>query len=90
MFIKPWNKESERILRQLSLTGRAYITNNRYLPREFGMKCKEIINQDFLDIATIRNKKTKRTWFITPPDIMVIPKPSDRGIHFHFRRYKIL
>ena len=90
MFTKSWSKESERILRQLSYSGRAYTTNNQKLPREFGMKCKEIIDQDFLEIATTRNKKTRRTWFITPPDIMVIPKPGDRGTYFHFRKYKIL
>jgi len=90
MFVKPWSKESERILRQLSFTGRASIIDNNKLPREFGMKCKDILDQDFLDIATIRNKKIKRTWFITPPDVTVVPKPGDRGINFHFKRFKIL
>jgi len=90
MFVKPWSKEAENVLRQLSYTGRAYIKNNSKLPREFGMKCKDIVNSDFLDIATIRNKKERRTWFITPPDVAVIPKPGNRGINFHFRRFKIL
>jgi len=90
MFIKPWSKESERVLRQLSFAGRAYITNNSKLPREFGMKCDEIVRSDFLDIATTRNKKERRTWFIIPPDVAVVPKPGERGINFHFRRFKIL
>jgi len=90
MYVKPWSKDAERILRQLSYTGRAYSTNNSRLPREFGMKCKDIINSDFLDIATIRNKKERRTWFITPPDVAITIKPGKRGINFHFRRFKIL
>ena len=86
MFVKPWNKEAERILKQLSMNGRAYIKNNPQLPREFGMKCKEIINNNFLDIATIRNKKERRTWFITPPDTMVISKFSKRGPYYFFKK----
>ena len=53
---KPWSKEAENIFKQLNYYGRAYTTNKK-LPREFGMKCKDIINNDMLDIATIRNKK---------------------------------
>lgn len=91
MFIKPWNKESENIFWQLSKNnGRAYIKNNSRLPREFGMKCKEIIKNDLLDIATIRNKRERKTLFITPPDIIVVPKPGQRGINFFFKRGKIL
>ena len=86
MYIKPWSKESERILKQLSNNGKGFICNNNQIPREFGMKCKDIIGLDFLDIATIRNKKTRRTWFITPPDVKVIPINGKRGTNFHFKR----
>jgi len=90
VFVKPWSKEAENILRQLSLSGRAYSINNPQLPREFGMRCKDIINRDLLDIATVRTKKTHRTWYVTPPDIIVTPKPNQKGVYFHFRRFKIL
>lgn len=89
MFVKPWSKEAEQILRQLSLSGRAYSRDIK-LPREFGMKCRDIIDTDFLDIATIRNKREHKTLYVTPPDIVVIPKPGEHGINFHFRRFKIL
>lgn len=90
MFIKPWSKEAENIFQQLSRNGRAYTKNNPQLSREFGMKCKELIQNDLLDIATIRNKRERRTWFITPPDIMVVPKYHEKGLSFHFKRFKIL
>jgi hypothetical protein len=91
LFVKrPWSKESEMVFRQLGQNGRAYIKNNPQLPREFGMKCKELIQNDLLYIATTRNRKEKRTWFITPPDIMVVPKYHERGLSFHFKRFKIL
>ena len=89
MYVKPWSSESEKILRQLSLSGRAY-TREIKLPREFGMKCKSIVDNNFLDIATIRNKRQRKTIFVTPPDIAVIPKPGERGINFHFRKFKLL
>lgn len=83
--IVPWCKEAENILKRLNYSGRAS-TLNKKLPRDFGMKCKHIINQDLLDIATIRNKRERRTWFILPEDVMVTPK----GRCFQFKRFKIL
>ena len=88
-FIKPWSTESERIFRQLSLTGRAY-TREIKLSREVGMKCREIIENDYLDIARVRtSKKTGKTIFVTPPEVVVIPKPGEHGINFHFKHIKI-
>ena len=91
MFVRPWNKESEKILWQLSKNnGRAYSINNQRLPREFGMKYKNLIDNNLLDIATVRNRKEHKTLFVTPPDITVIPKLNQRGINFYFKRHKIL
>lgn len=90
MFVKPWSKESENILRQLGLNnGKAY-SHNTKLPVEFGKKCSELFEMDFLDVATIRNKREKKSIFVTPPDVVVIPKPGGRGVNFHFKRFKIL
>jgi hypothetical protein len=86
MFIRPWNKESENILKQISLYGKAYTKDTKNLPIQFGQHCKDIIHQDLLDIATIRNKREKRTWFIIPHDVSVIPKHNN----FHFKRNKFL
>lgn len=88
MFTSPWSKEAERILKQLSLYGRGHIKNNNKLPREFGIYCKDIINKDYLDIATVRNKRDRRTLFQIPPGVKVIPKLSRRGTKYHFIREK--
>jgi hypothetical protein len=90
VFIKPWNKESERILRQLSLTGRAY-TNDKKFVRAFGCKHKNILDNGFLDIASTNyGKRPDKTLFVTPPEVAVVPKPGERGVNFHFKRFKIL
>jgi hypothetical protein len=88
LYIKPWSKETENILKQLTRDGRACTTDTKSLPIQFGQHCKEIINKDMLDIATIRNKSKKKTWFITPPNIFIVPRNSKRGIRYHFK-YKI-
>ena len=86
MFKRPWSKEAERVFEQIHKYGRAYTHNNPRLPREFGMKCKDIINNDYLDVTTVRNKKQRRTWFITPPDITVTKRSHKRGFSYHFKR----
>lgn len=91
MFIRPWSKDAERILKQLSLNnGRAY-TPNRLISREFGKKYPSLFDEGYLDVAYTRySKRNDKTIFVTPPDVMVIPKPSQKGIGYHFRRFKIL
>jgi len=85
MRVKPWSKESEMIFKQLSKNGKAYTKDTKGLPVQFGHRCKEIINKDMLDIATIRNKKEKRTWFVTPPEIKIISRYNKkRGNFFDF------
>ena len=89
MFIKTLDKKSEQILRQLSLSGRACSKDMPFVRKFASQKpIRELINSDFLDIA--HNHKKKRSWFVVPPDIAVIPKPGLRGINFHFKRFKIL
>lgn len=90
MFIPPWNKDAERVLKQLSNYGRGFSINNPKLPREFGMKYPELIRSNMLDIATTRNKRERKTWFIVPPDVMVKPLYKKGKFGFQFNRYKIL
>ena len=82
---KPWSKEAEKIFKQLNYYGKAYTTDTKQLPKQFGIKCKDIINQDLLDIATIRNKKTRKTLFVTPPDVIVKPYQNK----YIFKRIKL-
>lgn len=90
MFVKPWDKSSMDVLRQLSISGRAYVKNPK-INRIFGHKCKELIDNGLLDIASTRYaKREDKQIFVTPINVSVIPKPSRNGINFHFRRFKIL
>ena len=91
MFVRPWNKESRQILMQLSHNnGKAFTINSR-LSIEFGRKYPDLFDTGLLDVAGTRySKRPDKTFFVTPPDVMVIPKSGGHGINFHFRRYKIL
>jgi hypothetical protein len=90
MFIRPWDKKSMRILHDLSLTGRAYTNDGKFV-RTFGCKHREILDSGFLDIArTNYGKRPDKMIFITPPDVMVIPRPSQKGISYYFKRFKTL
>lgn len=82
---KPWSKEAEKIFKQLNYYGKAYTTDTKKLPKQFGIRCKDLIEQDMLDIATIRNKRERKTWFITPPDVTVTPYQNK----YLFKRLKI-
>jgi len=78
------------VLRQLSLSGRAYVKDPK-VARNFGCKYKNVLDNGLLDIASTRyGKREDKIVFVTPPDVSVIPKPSRNGINFHFRRFKIL
>lgn len=91
MFVRPWNEESEKILKQLSSNNGKAWTKNTKLGSEFGKRHKELFNNGFLEVASTRySKRPDKTFFITPPDVMVIPRPHQRGISFHFKRFKIL
>lgn len=82
MYIKDWSKESKRILWQLTKNGKAYTTDKR-VPLEFGMRCKDILHNDFLDIAETRmRQKEKKTIFVTPPDTVIVPK---KGKFFFYK-----
>ena len=87
LYIRPWSKEADNILKMLSKNGRAYTKDTKSLPKQFGLRCKEPLEHDMLDIATIRNKKEKKTWFIIPPDIKLIPNSNKKGISYHFKRF---
>lgn len=84
MFIRPWSKESERILHDLS-KDKISITKNNGLAREFGHKCPELFNKGLLDVATTRySKREDKTFFVTRSDIV------KKGNNYHFVNKKIL
>ena len=73
--IRPWNKESERILEQIAKDGKAYTTNEMFT-RAFGRKHPNIFDKDngFLDIARI--DKRKQSVILPRSDIRLIPLPD--------------
>jgi len=86
MFIRPWNKEAERILIQLKKNGKA-MCNNSSIAREFGKKHRDLIDNGFFDMATTRYSKRKdKTLFQTSEDVEVFKK----GKKYYFKRFKIL
>ena len=86
MFVNPWNKESENVLRQLSKKRIAY-TSNIELTRAFGRKYPQLVDDDFLDIARIHKKN--KSAFILPDDAYVVPKPPNPGsLHNKFLKYR--
>ena len=89
MYIKPWNEESERILKQLSLSGKAY-TKNMMFSKSFGRKIKTSGLDDAGFLELFHNRRKQKTCFVTPPGIAVIPKLGERGINYHFKKYKFL
>jgi len=84
MYVKPWNKESQRILDQLTMDFRATTMNTR-LSVDFSKKHHELIELEFLDMATTKyRKKPNKTIFQVPKNVRVVPQ---RGKFFF---YKIL
>lgn len=86
MYIRPWSKEAEDILKRLSKDGRAYTKDTKGLPVQFGHRCKDIIHNELLDIATVRNKRERRTWFIIPEDAKVMPTIKRKQQVYQFKR----
>ena len=84
MFVKPWNEESENILRRISIYGRAK-TNNLQLVRDFSKRSeiRELSQQGFFTISN--NRRKHESWFNIPEDIFV--KPKGHGFEFKRIRY---
>jgi hypothetical protein len=70
--IRPWNKESERVLNQIAKDGKAYTTNMQFT-RAFGRKHPTIFdkNNGYLDIARI--DKRGESVILPRSDIRLIP-----------------
>ena len=76
--IRPWNKESERVLNQIAKDGKAY-TANEMFTRAFGRKHPAIFdkNNGFLDIARI--EKRRESVILPRSGIRLIPMPDRPG-----------
>jgi len=79
VFVKPFNKEHERIFRQLMKNNIAY-TNDIKLSRSFGRHYSNIIDEGLLDIARVEKKK--RSIFASPPEIRIV---KQRGRFYFYR-----
>lgn len=85
--IRPWNDKSQKLMHQLSITGRAF-TLDMQLARDFSKKkvIRQATKMDLLDIA--HNRRKGKTWFIVPPDVAVIPKMRFGEIGYTIKRLK--
>ena len=87
--IYPWDEESKRILKRLSQYGRTN-SDNTHLPRMFGTKYKNILDDGLLDIATTRYGKRKdKVLFQTPEDVRIFEELDQIGRPlFKFKRIR--
>ena len=69
-FVTPWDEKSKKLLEQMVKDGKAF-TSDIELPRAFGRRYPELIDNDFLSIA--RADRKKETVFVTKPNVMIIP-----------------
>ena len=82
VYIKPWNKESERILKNLTRIGKAW-THDKQIGPKFGMKGETL--DPFIDVAWINSRRKERqTLIVTKENVVVVPKKGK------FEFYKIL
>jgi len=76
--IRPWNKESEKVLNQIAKDGKAY-TSNMQFTRAFGNKHPDIFDRKngLMDIAYM--KKRRMSVILPRSDIRLIPLPDRPG-----------
>ena len=76
--IRPWDKESERILNQIAKDDKAYTTNENFT-RAFGRRHPAIFDEHngFLDIARI--DKRRESVILPRRGIKLIPLPDRSG-----------
>lgn len=84
--IKAYSKEIEKILNRMCKDGLAY-TSDIELSRNFGKSYKKIIDEGFVDIARIDKKK--QTVFIRPPEVIIFPKITEKGLRFYFEKLRL-
>ena len=70
MNIKPWDEKSKKILDQLARDGKAFTTDITF-SRTFGRMYHELEDMNLIDIARVDRKK--KTWFVIPPDVRLVP-----------------
>ena len=86
MLVKPWDKASKHILDQLVHNNGKAFTNDVEIPRAFGRRYPELIENDFLTIA--RSDRKKESVFVTKPNIMVIPMSISSSQNTRWMKYK--
>jgi len=74
MYIKPWSKEAEGILRRLSKDTKAYV-DDPVFTRSFGRKYPELFDEHYgcMDIGRI--DKRRKSIIALRPDFVLVPIP---------------
>ena len=85
MFVRPWDEASKRIMDQITQNGKAF-TKNIDVPRAFGRRYPQLIDNDFLTIA--HSSKKKESVFVTKPNVRVMPMPVRASRSVKWAKYK--
>ena len=85
VFVKPWNKEAERIFRQLAKDQRAYTKNNK-ITRKLGRSYPELFDNGFMDIGRIDRKN--ESIIVLRPGIGIAPVPPKPSIPSKFLKFQ--
>lgn len=70
---------------QMVHNGKAFTTDIS-LPRAFGRRYPELVDDDFITIA--RADRKKESVFVTKPNVMVIPIPTRTSRNSKWMKYK--
>jgi len=81
VYIRPWDKESKRILQGLSKFPRMETQNNK-IATTFGRKHSELIGEYFDIASTSYRKKENKTIFSKTNNTVVVPK---KGKFFFYK-----
>jgi hypothetical protein len=88
IFVTPWDEASKSILEQMFKKGKAF-TSDIELPRAFGRRYPELINDDFLTIA--RTERKHKTVFVPNDNVLVFPMstPTSRNDKKIYKFHKV-
>jgi len=83
--LKPWNKESEQILRRLAKYP-VVEWNNCKIATTFGNKHRKLVTDGFIGIS--RNTKKHKSVFYRPEGVALMPVPKIPSIPSKFMKFK--
>jgi len=84
--IKAYSKDIERIFDKLCKQTTVY-TKDVELTRSIGRNHTKLLEDGWLDIARIDRRK--ESVIIKPPQVVIFPKFTGKGLRFYFERLRL-